>query len=95
MSEHTKGPWGIEEDDDFGFAIIDPKNHYNEIGFCSVYMDRVDKPRDVAKANANLIAAAPDLLEALENCYKVLKMGEIDTALSLQCRLAIAKAKGE
>lgn len=35
-----------------------------------------------------------ELLKALEHCYKVFKMDDVDTALSMQCGMAITKAKG-
>jgi K+/H+ antiporter YhaU regulatory subunit KhtT len=44
------------------------------------------------EANARLIAAAPDLLAALENINKFPRVPEVVREV---CRAAIAKAKGE
>lgn len=44
--------------------------------------------------NASLIAAAPDMLRALKRCYEVFRMGEVDTAISMQVGMAISKAEG-
>lgn len=48
-----------------------------------------------SKANANLIAAAPDLLVALEECLEGSGYGWISTAVEERARAAIAKARGE
>ena len=52
------------------------------------------------EANARLIAAAPDLLEALEMCTKAMAsvlpdFNPYDQAAYDKARAAIAKAKGE
>jgi hypothetical protein len=47
----------------------------------------------VSEANAKLIAAAPDLLEALENLEN--DDGQIPAHAWNLCQAAIAKAKGE
>jgi len=63
---HTPGPW-----------VIDPcwdilGNTYDGNGMvCQITTDAV--PRDEAEANARLIAAAPDLLEALREATSALK----------------------
>lgn len=62
MSKHTPGPWTHEgqgditgiEDNGFGRGPVD---------VCSVYLRTVEGRHE---ANARLIAAAPDLLEALK-----------------------------
>ena len=70
MSKHTPAPWVISED---GWHIVS-KTHYNtstdshlsvpKNGSICVVPDTVIS--DEAEANAKLIAAAPELLEALE-----------------------------
>lgn len=51
------------------------------------------------EANARLIAAAPDLLEALERCLNFIENTESEMGDTLECgdkaRAAIARAKGE
>jgi hypothetical protein len=72
MSKHSPGPWAIEYDEvDEDWRIVsEPRNGY--VAAISYYEhDEDDTPEDLAtveevKANASLIAAAPDLLEALE-----------------------------
>lgn len=94
MSNYTPGPWiadawvGTDPYDD-------PDGPFVEVGDVRWSPNKVDVPAAIEqKANADLIAAAPELLEALESLLaQVEQYGhkpECDTA-----RAAIAKAKGE
>lgn len=70
---HTPGPWGYEADNDFynepnGACYVDLAASAS-LGDDSRFA-RVDKG-PTAKADARLIAAAPDLLEA---CYEAIRM---------------------
>ena len=88
MTEHTPGPWAIWTDPD----RYDP--------YATVYCPRDDTviakcdighaPVDVERANARLIAAAPDMLDELERLLDVL--GDEDIEIVEQ---VIAKARGE
>ena len=87
MGEWTKGPWAAGRDHEV----------YSVAEYSSVAM--VLAVRDVGKANANLIAAAPDLAEALECCLGLLT-GNMDGNWDLgdpvdMARAALKKAKGE
>lgn len=83
MSEHTPGPWSVEPYDKYqkDIIIIEPR--------CSVDNDDVD--HEEAEANARLIAAAPDLLEALQ---AVVAIADRKTVEFDRARTAIAKATG-
>jgi hypothetical protein len=86
MSTHTPGPWTLSDDgfvyDESGERVADPH----------VAMQDIDE----REANAHLIAAAPDLLAALEHCASLASSGchlqQSDLAL---IQSAIARAKGE
>lgn len=88
MSEHTPGPWFIAEEPDIeGLTII-------ETGRLEDYPVSRCETR-----NANLIAAAPDLLGALEEAEEFIDRHSEDWYISGQellakTRKAIAKAKG-
>lgn len=104
-SQHTPGPWratdldqhpGIENHDEsvsiviFGYRKGLDSNHYDDSGVRG-------KTRKEAIANAHLIAAAPDLLEALENVLSEIFIWESEHGLhpyAIKARAAIAKAKG-
>lgn len=71
MSKHTPGPW--QDDAEFPEHLIVPEygriwiNGYDSEG-APIHIGYVDGPRTVERiANARLIAAAPDLLEALKD----------------------------
>lgn len=91
MSKHTPGPWLIAED---GFITVRIGNNYPEVA--KVF----DAPFDdhEVPANARLIAAAPDLLEAcramLDCCYDMDRNDETLAAVKATMK-AIAKATGE
>lgn len=80
--EHTKGPWIFTEGK--MPAISDSS------GIPVAMQCRRNKEGE-GKANAQLIAAAPELLEALET---IIAYGACDENLDA-ARAAIAKAKGE
>ena len=115
MSAHTPGPWQIEprccEDDDVEVSIISDykrlpngRSQANWIAECDLQQDN-----DTNWANARLIAAAPELLEAIELAESILakiSRGTIARAHEMSAvacrqaplaliRAAIAKAKGE
>lgn len=90
MSKHTPGPWNIiweKQDKDWVIEKTDGS------------MEPICWVRE-SQANAKLIAAAPDLLRALElivnsdMAQREEDEGEISTELS-HARAAIAKATGE
>lgn len=90
MSKHTPGPWRFtSRPHDGNYMRIhcssDPNEGDNLRGYCG-------------EANARLIAAAPDLLEAckamLACCYDLERNDETIAAVETT-RAAIAKATGE
>ncbi len=91
--KHTPGPW-VWVKDDSGYPVTDLKSEDGGI-VMQVYESHGggDMPN---KANARLIAAAPDLLEALQvivtDCSQVWSEGEFP-ALK-QARAAISLATG-
>ena len=91
MSEHTPGPWEIEEDDFYGSSYIRQKaGTRNVSGFvveCRI-CENVHNDDD-----ARLIAAAPELLEALIDCRRALELANFTGELAV-VDAAIAKATG-
>ena len=79
---YTKGPWFNK-----GYEI--------QANGCSVEIAKVTVFNQ-GKANANLMAAAPELLEALQDCLDSLG-NEFNLPEDVQdaARFVIAKAKGE
>lgn len=102
--KHTPAPWRVSSESpriiqkdyraigsDAGFLIASTMGHDNS-GFYASEQE--------ADANARLIAAAPELLEALEACTKAMAsvlpdFNPYDQAAYDKARAAIAKAKGE
>ena len=86
-TKHTLGPWEARENRVLGpdgSSIADTWFHQVHVA-------------DETLANARLIAAAPDLLEALETMIRLRKERNPDGwKLAFEtCEAAIAKAKGE
>ncbi len=87
---HTPGPWIKESDHSNRLRSV---NKYGTV-VCSVYGDGQQE------ANTSLIAAAPELLAALQSLVGEADLGEIDhdnetRAMLAAARAAIAKATGE
>lgn len=64
MISHTQGPWVVYDDGPDGSDVI--LAHLDEENYDIAYIAD-ERPEDEKKANARLIAAAPDLLVCLED----------------------------
>ena len=83
---HTKGPWAHVETD-VGQIVVEDVNGW----ICEMAKWEGQDNR----ANAHLIAAAPDMLEALNECLEAFAELGIDATLPvLHARAAIKKARG-
>ena len=94
--KHTPGPWEIGELDPYGQAIV--RNKDIEIATC--WHHCVGAIEQEMRANARLIAAAPELLATCEAIQKAMRdefryLDNIDRALLDKVEAAIAKARGE
>ncbi len=85
--EYTKGPWKIEGEGQATVGIL-ATGHNHFIAFLQGWA----QPQQ--DANAYLIAAAPDLLEALEEMYEICNMSSDDAPHRVKARAAITKARG-
>ena len=88
VPKHTPGPWRVERQNGSSttseWIIAGAKPGYlAEVGDCG---------SGCAKANARLIAAAPELLEALEMAMRRGRIDDSEEAMN-QVAAAIAKAK--
>ena len=82
---HTPGPWEITTRLTFGWDVKVKDRDWLICGLC--FEDDDDK-----KADAHLIAAAPELLEALE---EMVAIAEDQGHRVVKARKAIAKARGQ
>ena len=94
MSEHTPGPWRayLLADSTSWFVNSGPSTQRNEV--------EIQLPAHwaSAEANARLIAAAPDMLAALEralDCLTTESPFASGSPLDGEIRAAIAKARGK
>jgi len=108
MSTHTPGPWTITKAQNARYIEGDPKRGHVAFVYakgdrCDIMRDEYSAPEEM-EANARLIAAAPDLLDALKVMLKGDELGEVACQeqgfLRLierteQARAAIAKAEGK
>lgn len=89
MAKHTKGPWKATRVGAFSYEIITdlPFGHTN-------YGVIVSEVR--SQENARLIAAAPELLDALETLFDITPFptNAKDAEMRMNIRALIAKAKG-
>ena len=87
-TQHTPGPWRVLEPD----QVRGQEGEF--VANCECHRGRLATDR----ANARLIAAAPDLLEALGWMVETFNAKEIDPMAAFatieKARAAIAKAKG-
>ncbi len=96
MNKHTPGPWNTIWID--GTHVIDANGGKTDIA----HIINRGNP-DTTEANARLVAAATDLLEACQAVIDEMEAVFVDTdemapewvAIGNMCREAIAKATGE
>lgn len=96
MSEttHTPGPWTRDGTPE-GLRICAPFDQLGPRGVTVAEVSRAWKDDAEARADANLIAAAPDLLAALSRLVEWIDCGCDPSSKSLDsARAAIAKARG-
>lgn len=83
----TPGPWFYDEKNN---AIRQCAGENGNLFICGI-----DDRSRTDTANAKLIAAAPELLAALRQCYSDLQRYAPNSAGSVSARLALLKAQGE
>lgn len=66
MNKHTPGPWIADEAGRVGFTVFSPEAGY----IIGCHDDEGRYGAIDSEANARLIAAAPDLLDALQSLLK-------------------------
>ena len=75
-TKHTPGPWKAVELDEYTVAIKTDRNHTHEcihIADANIMSGNLAEEVPMAIANAKLIAAAPELLEALKRIGEIIK----------------------
>ena len=82
MTKHTPGPW----------RYVDGYFDCDVWAGNKMVLSYERHPTDEDRANARLMAAAPELLEALEACLMVLNAHDYDGAVKKIARAAIASA---
>lgn len=90
MSKHTPGPWMVSPYNTMG--IFDDKKRPIAVAYEGVHSYDIELPE--REANAKLIAAAPEMLEALRACVEWAKAGGGPEPFTAAGRI-IAKATGE
>ena len=93
QTTHTPGPWSLRMT---GWqtnpaAIYSPRRP----GAVACIPARTSVPLDEQSANARLIAAAPDLLAALQWAVETADTEQYEADWYAAARVAIAKAKGQ
>jgi len=109
MTDFTKGPWVVDALETAGHikSLATPNGPTPTVAKYRIFSDYpgFKHKRDEESANARLIAAAPEMLEALEASLKwtvqLITSGDAgfwdvdEDENVIQMRKAIAKAKGE
>ena len=94
-AQHTPGPWELRPDDMGGLSslVFPAKQPHPVAGVTGYYSGNGER-----LANARLIAAAPELLEALQRlsaqCERLRLPGETESDAERTARAVIAKATG-
>jgi hypothetical protein len=92
MSKHTKGPWLLVRESDEGYWRVMGTTP-NGLEGCYAVAEVIDGnsfPENTA--NANLIAASPDLKEALERYVALDVQADKDEGVSIRCDSGLHRA---
>lgn len=96
MSKHTPGPWSLHNFDGDTYRIVDDRD-MADLSYVATVHYHEDYDGET-RANAKLLAAAPEMLEALkivETRLTHLAQNSVDVVSELRlARIAIAKAGG-
>ena len=97
MSKHTQGPWAVR-DIPTGQRYIGPSQDGGAPSVALV-LSRVNVPDERLAADARLIAAAPELMEALQRlsaqCERMRMLGQSQSDAERNAAAVLAKATGE
>lgn len=85
---HTPGPWEVLIDGNGRLSGVG--SHRQEFHGSDICLSPISDPQ--ARANARLIAAAPELLEALNALLAHVSWATVQPEVIGQCKAAIAKA---
>lgn len=91
--KHTPGPWEYGKLNNYEYFDVEHKG----TRICSLFthMDGDTEEQEEAEANAQLIASAPDMLEALQKCVKAMENSNCDSLITDQAKAIIKKATGQ
>jgi hypothetical protein len=92
MTNYTPGPWALDRDEPEAWNIHVVQANDRDMRICFMTSD------GPSEANARLITAAPDLLQALDDLLCVIATDELipeSVSYMRHARAAIAKATGE
>ena len=96
MSKHTPGPWHEDGTDEFGDKAIIPVKG----GMAVAVVVTNGQLKEVAEANAHLIAAAPDLYETLKAIRNLAQRCPADELrgfdeIAVMAEAALARVEGK
>lgn len=106
-SKHTPGPWFVPEGPYISGLSVEVQGNDAAVlcpgsggarSYTNTICDVTWSGTDEWEANARLIAAAPDLLDALDamlDCYGEYEIDPFQAPVIHQARAAIAKARGK
>jgi hypothetical protein len=99
-TQHTPGPWKVKAGTNA--VLAGRKQICSHVNAASALPVNILEDQEIAQANARLIAAAPDLLEALQDLFGadmehvLMGDGKDDQIEAIaKAKAAIAKATGE
>lgn len=92
-TKHTQGPWSVNHETDITGIENDQANDcVGIVDVAHVYLRTVPGRTE---ANANLIAAAPELLLSVRALIEILETGVMSLGALRAAKAVVAKATGE